>query len=451
MVRGVLGRLFKLDDMREKQSSLRVVHTKPIGSTGTESYSGYPHEEYLQKLRGRLRAVEFDKMRRSDSQIKMMLTAVKAPILGAEWTIHPADGYEEESWALEDQELIKQILFKGMDKSWKDFLRECLTFVDFGHSVFEVIDGLGQNPNIGQFNSISSLQFISQKTIERWNLNQESFKLESIDQYAWGDTERLVNIPSDFLLVFTLDKEGSNYEGISALRACYGNFFRKNNYLKLNAIGIEKFAVPTPKVTVPSNKGGTEESDRLAEALEAYCTHEKNYLMIPEGWEVEFNTNNYDPQKVEVSIDNEDKRMSKAFLQNFLELGLNGKGSHAQSGDLSTFFLSSLDHIAEIISGQINQVLIPRLIKLNRGPRPSYPQLKHGGITDDNGLELSNALAAAAEKRLIQPDDMLEEFLRKKLKVPMASEQGRREVNPSQHQLPSNQTLSERVRARRGI
>ena len=89
------------------------------------------------------------------------------------------------------------------------------------------------------------------------------------------------------------------------------------------------------------------EFDNFVNVLENYTTHQKSYLIKPEGWGLELQTNTYDPQKVEASIENEDKRMVKAFLANFLELGMSGTGAYALSNDLSDFFLSGIEYIAE--------------------------------------------------------------------------------------------------------
>ena len=429
MVRELIGKVFRLQDYSEQKQSFRTIHIEQIGSTGTESYSGYPREEYLATLQGVERARVFDKMRRSDAQVSMLLNASKAPLLSAIWDVEPGDQDDEES--KKDAELIKHILFQDMDKGWSEFLNEALTCIDFGHSVFEVIDKVSSNPDFGTFNSIGTLAFRSQKTIERWNLDHRTDKLLSISQYAYGDLDRLVDIPAEFLLVFTMKKEGSNYEGISSLRPCYGNYFRKNIYLKLNGIGIEKFAVPTPLVKVPAGRESGDQYDNMVAALERYLTHEKNYLTYPDGWEIDLKSNTYDPELVEIAIDNEDKRMAKAFVLNFLELGMNGFGSQSLSFDLSDFFLGTLDQVAQVIEDQFNRMLIPRLIELNRGKRAKYPKLKHSGITDKGSKELAESLSALVSGKIIQPDDVLESRMRKMFSLPEASEEGRREAAPA--------------------
>ena len=422
----IFKKLFKGADAAVVQSKI-VVHTSSMGTTGTEAYGGYSREEYLIDLTDtETRSRIFDKMRRGDPQIKMCLNAVKSPIKSALWEIEPYDQNDEES--KKDAELCKYVLFEGMEKSWSDFLIEALTILDMGFAVFEVIDSVSLNhPEFGAVNGIKNLAFRSPKTLVRWNLDPDTQKLKSVSQIANGDIGKQIELPAEFLLVLTLDKEGSNYEGISALRCCYGPWLRKNNYLKWNAIGIEKFAVPTPLVTVPEGKESGEQFDNMIAALEAYSLHEKGYLTKPSGWEVDLNTNTYDPQKVEVSIDNEDKRIVKSFMANFLELGMNGFGSQALSFDLSDFFLGSTEHIANIIVNSINENIIPRIVQMNRGPKSGYPKLKVSGISDRAGLELSSVLKNYFDSKIVMPDDQLEAHIRKRYNLPDKSLEGQRD------------------------
>lgn len=415
-----------------KEINTVIVQNEAIGSTGTEIYSGYIHEEYLQSLRDSERADIYDKMRRSDSQIAMLLSSVKNPILSSSHEIQAAsDSLQHDI----HKEFIEYNLFQLMQTPWKKFLRECLTCIEFGHSFFEIVHQNVLNSPYGSFTGLKKIAWRNSKTIERFNVDQYG-DLLSITQYAYGDLQRLVEIPSKFLMHIGLNVEGSNYEGISLLRPCYGNWYRKNKFLKINAIGIEKFAVPTPIATCPQGKEGTAEYTNLKAALKNYATHHSQYIIKPEGWEIDLNTSTYDPDKVEVSIDNEDKRMTKAFLANFLELGTgrSGGGSYALSNDLSDFFLGGIEHIAEEVANSINDRIIKPLIDINFGKQEKYPKLVFSGISDKAGEELASALKELVGSNILTPDDKLEESMRKRFKLPEMSEEGQRK--------PSEQTIS---------
>lgn len=429
MVKEFFKKMFLGADSQTQPRSI-VIHSQGIGSTGTDSYAGYPQEEYLHTLQGTQRAKLFDKMRRSDPQVNMLLNATKTPIQSAMWKVEPGKtGDVVEPWAEEDAKLVEWVLFHGMKKSFPQFVKEALTILEHGHAVFEIIDKATlYHPDFGSINTIEDLAFRSQKTIERWNLNPKTDELLSITQVANGDLTRYVDIPAEFLCVLSMNREGSNYEGISTLRCIYGNWFRKNQYLKLNAIGIEKFAIPTPLAEVPSGQESSEQYTNLVSALERYVGHERNYLTYPAGWKVDLKTNTYDPQKVEVSIDNEDKRMTKAYMANFLELGMNGFGSQSLSFDLSDFFLGSIEHVAAIVSEALNRVIIPRIIQMNRGPRSVYPRMCVSGISDRAGKEFAEIVDGMVEKGVIKCDDKLEAHMRERYNLPLADPTTAREA-----------------------
>ncbi len=402
------------------------LHAAPIGSSGSKNFSGYPEEEYLQELRGRRRADVFDKMRRSDPTMAMVLNAVKYVIKQAKWDMEPGEDTDE---AKQDAALVEHILFNDMDISWGQFIYEALGFCDFGFSVFEVVNKVvPSHPKFGPYIGIKKLAWRSQRTIERWNLDTETGALHSVTQMAFGDLDRNLDIPADFLMVFTIGKEGSNYEGISLQRPCYGNFFRKQVYQKLNAIGVEKFAIPTPTAEIPDVDANTQQFENLKTVLEQFVSHESQYITYPKGWVVNLVGNTYDPEKVEKSIDAEDRRMVGAFLANFLLLGGNSSGgSWALSTDQSDFFLSSLEHIAAIIKDEINRCLIPKIIKTNRGERSVYPKLKSSGISDKAGKELAEVIKLFVDSRTLTPDDPLEDHLRKQYNLPIKSSIGIRQ------------------------
>lgn len=417
-----LGRALRLLEEPVENASLVkqvTLHVEETGSSGTEIYSGYYSEEYLNTLRGTQAADLWDQMRRSDPKIKMVLSAVKNPIKGAHWSIEPADASDA---AKKQADLIEQILFKDLDQSWTNQLGEILTFIDFGFSVFEVIHKIVTNhPKFGMYTGLSKLAFRSPRTIDRWNLDPKTGKLLSVSQYAYGDLQRLVDIPGQFLLVFTHEKEGDNYEGISGLRPCYGPWIRKNTYLKLMAIGMEKFAVPTPVMSVPEGKENSTEYSNAKRILEKFVSHQQQYITKPQGWELTFANSTFDATKIRDAIDKENSEMAFAFLENFLELGQSGSGSYALGTDLSDFFLMGIEHVGNLIAESFNRVLIPDLIKLNFGPQENYPKLTVSGITDKPGKEFAEVVKLLADAKVITPDPELEKNLREKYGLPVAS------------------------------
>lgn len=400
-----------------------------VGFSGTDVNAGYFTEEYLQTLRGKRGAKIFDEMRRSEPQVSMILKGITNPLKSAQWNF-VAPNTEDVPDGYRHVEFLDEVFKVGMD--FETFLHEMFTFLMYGHSVFEVVHSVVlDHPKYGNFNGIKALAWRSPKTIERWNLEKVTGKLMSVEQNVFSDVGGMATIPAEFLLVFSLDKEGDNYEGISLLRPIYGPWFRKNLYLKLAAIGAEKNAIGTPMAEVPAGKEKGDEFKKLKEVLAAYTTHESAYITFPAGWNIKIEKGEFDGEKLKELITLENTEMVNAVMANFLALGMNGGGgAFALGSDLSDIFLSSIQTYGNFAAGVINRQLIPSLIRMKYGPQRAYPSLQVSGINDKAGKELAEILATGIDKKIIKPDDELDSFFRKAYRLPNADPSTVREVQP---------------------
>ena len=397
------------------------------GRTGIERYAGMFNEEYLTALTGTDAADIYDQMRRSDGQVAQALTAIKNTISGAKWFFQPVDDSDQER---EIADFLEFVFFEDLDKSWKRKMNEFLTLITFGHSVFEVVHKVvAGHKKWGDYVGFKKIAFRSQKTLERWNFVKGDF--DNIEQQVYGDEGAIYTLPAKNLLIMSVDDEGDNLEGISMLRACYGSWFRKNMYLRLQAVGSEKsLAIPIGRY--PYGQYNTEEFNNFREALMRLVTHEQNHIMLPNDteklWDIEFKDINFDPQKLQTLIDYEDSLMMRRFIAQFLLLGQQGSsGSWALSNDQSDFFLNSLVYIADIVREQINK-LARNIVIYKFGQRDYYPELKHAGIKDKAGKELAEILQILTGSGVVKPDKSLEDFVRIGYNLPEKDEEEEEEV-----------------------
>ena len=415
-----------------------------IGTTGTDITGGYFDEEYLRELRGNEAADVYDMMRRSDSIVKMCTTAHKNPIRSADWEIAVKadipEGLEKEA---EAQRLLCDKIFMkgGIGKTWKSFITEALTIVDYGYVLFEVTDKVVLNdPTLGTYIGLHSLGYRSQKSIEQWFVNRDG-SLGGVRQQASGDLQSFNTLDGRFLLHMALEKEGDNYEGISMLRSCYGAWLRKNHSLKMKAAGDEKYSIPTPILEIPPGQESGKRFQRAVAWLKTYISTIKNYLTIPQGWKLDTVKTDYDPEKLTDSIKFEDSQIVSSFLANFLLLGQTGSGSYALSFDLSDFFLGGLEYTADQITEAINTYLIPRIIRLNFPNSEPLVELSYSGIRERAGKEIAEITATLVDKGIITADETLEDFLRKKFNLPALDKETVREAQQGGTVPPSDDPL----------
>ncbi len=398
----------------------------PAGTSGTEIYARYFDEEYLWKLQRDKGIAVYDKMRRSDGQVAMLLSAVKSPILSAKWSIEPAD---ESDQAYKIADFIRFVLFKdifytGGNKrnTWREIIENVLTTIDFGFSVFEIIHKQVRGHKVwGDYIGLADIGYRHQRSILEWKLEQDG-SIEYVRQLVNGDLRVDVQISGRNLLVFSVNKEGDNYAGISMLRPCYGSWFRKDIYRKLQAIGIERAAKGIPVGKVPQEMVGQDGFEETLSAFQAVLdqlsAHEKNAIVMPAGFELAELKITHDSEKVQNVINSENIEMSKRFMTTFLELGTGGNsGSHSLGTDLSSIFLNGLNYIAEGVCEKFNFV-IEQLVRANFGEQDIYPVLRVSGINDKVGKEMAEIISILTASKAIQPSTRMQRFVHNRYGLP---------------------------------
>ena len=86
-------------------------------------------------------------MRKSDAQVFATLLAMELPIRATKWSVQPAQTAEGETGDFEHEvaDFVEKALFEKMEGTFDDFLREALTMLPFGFSIFEKVWTADQN------------------------------------------------------------------------------------------------------------------------------------------------------------------------------------------------------------------------------------------------------------------------------------------------------------------
>ena len=393
---------------------------KEIGKTGTLITSGVFQDDYLSELNGQNKHIIFNKMRKSDTQVKKILAAVINPIKSAKWYIEPVSTDEQD---LQVAKLIETILFKDIDFHQK--LGEFLTNLVHGFSIFEVVHKNREDDEIGQYTGLGKLAFRSQDTITYWEVDPTEDKVKRIRQQQAGDLKVDVWLDAEHLLIFYNDREG-NDNGESLLRPLYGPYKRKLLIETLKMIGIERSAIDTPTLAVPEGVSSKSAEYKAAvEMLENFTSAENSYIIYPDGFKLELSGNGrFDPTKLEDSIKREDEKMAGAILASFLELGTGGNGgAYALGESLGEFFGMVIESFARNITTVINKELIPNLVRLNFGDKAiTYPELAFSGITNKAGKQLMETVTGYVKSGVISTDEQLEDYVRKAHNLPKKAE-----------------------------
>jgi phage gp29-like protein len=375
-----------------------------LGGAGTSYFSGSLAEnEYNSELRGLKGITIYEKMRRSDARVKFALLICELPIRAVEWSVEPASDDEQD---VEIADALQENLF-NMSITWDSFLHHAAgLMLAFGFSVFEKVweikDGRVQYrkfaPRLPQ-------------TLYQWDLDDNG-GLKGIVQFTQkGNRYEQIPIPAEKLLVFTNEKEGSNFEGVSVLRTAYKHWYYKDNLYRIDGIAAERHAVGVPVFTTPGNAKQTtlDEIDKIGQRMYA---QEQQYVRLGEGYGVDIKGLVGTIRDIMPSIQHHNRAIAESVLADFIDLGSADKGSWALSKDKSSLFLMSLNAVATNISDTINTYAIPQWVDYNYSGINKYPKLKAGSFETRDMVAYADAVSKLLTAGGLTYSDDLENSLR---------------------------------------
>ncbi len=385
-----------------------------VGATGTTFFSGSLSEnEYNTDLRGSKAIVVYDKMRRSDSRVKATLSACFLPIRAADWSITPAS---EDKRDEEIAQGLENNLFEGMSITWDSFLYHILLMLVYGWFAFEKV-WLVED---GQYRW-QKLAPRLPSTLYKWELDTTG-GLKGITQFVMKDNKyEFVDIPVDKLLVFTNDKEGSNFEGISILRSAYQNWYYKSNLYRIDGIAAERHALGLPSFKHPAD-AKKEDKDRIDEIGQRLYAHEQAYIRLAEGYEFKVEGLSGTIKDIMPSIEHHNREIAGSILADFLALGTGAVGSWALSRDKSSFFLMALESVIKNICDTFNRYAIKQWVDFNYSPVEQYPKLTASSLERRAIAEYSKAVTDLVTAGVLGVDAGVEDTLRDLLNLPPKAE-----------------------------
>jgi len=408
--------LSKQQSQDDTANAIKQDVSKILGNSGTEHFSGYFTEEPNTDWRDELRVQNVEKMRRTDATVKAVLNALKAPILATTWDIECEDEKIEE--------FIEENIF-NLKRSWLRFLRESLTFLDFGFSVFELIYEIR-----GGKIYLVDLSPRIQHSIQKWRLDDGSKGVvqrirndEKADETTKGINFGTVEIPMEKLFVLTNDMEGDDITGQSVLRPAWKHYTYKEILYKIQGIAAERYGVGVPVVTMSENYGEGDK-DKAEEAAKNLRSNESSYVVLPAGFDMKILTPTGNPQgaAIDSGINHHNKMILMSVLATFLGLGTDSTGSFALSKDQSSFFLKHVEDKAKYLAEEFTEQVIKRLVRYNFGDQAEVPRLVFAPLGDLDFQEMSGVMKTLVDSGLVQVDGKMMQYTRDMFKLPEMSD-----------------------------
>lgn len=408
--------------------------TSTIGAPGTAIFSGFVKDmgEYNPKLDGRNAFWTYEKMRRSDADVCAAMLACKLPIRAADKQIVPGNtpSDPDHQFAKEIADFVRENLFGGLEahtatgsvtsQTFESVEENALLMLDFGCSGHEDLWSVDQN-HVHLRRMAPRLPL----TYYRFWTEDDGETLLALEQYGYRKNQFVnVVIPAEKFCLFTHRKEGANFYGMSALRAAYQSWYIKSQLYRIDCIALERNGLGVPTFKMPI--GFSTEDKQTAHSWATQLTaHENTGVALPPGWEFEITGIKGRLRDPWTSIRHHSELIVKAVLAMFLNLGTTQSGSRALGNTMTDFFFLGLEAVARNVAATINEQTIRRLVDYNfdpKGGRPlPYPKLQYQNIVVLNPLEVASAVKDLANTQVdvFQPDNDLEDYLRRKFGLPL--------------------------------
>jgi hypothetical protein len=446
------------------------------GAVGTANFAGFIRDlgEYNPTLEGRSAFLVYEKMRRSDADVKAALLACKLPIRAADCQIIPGlkanePGYER---AKQIAEQVRDNLFGGLEsptntgcwvtQNFETVKENALLCLDFGCAAHEDLWHID-----GDRVRLRKLAPRLPHTFYRYHVDDDGESLLYLEQYGYrGNKFVNVLVPAEKLAYFVNDMEGAYFYGRSVLRAAYQHWYIKSQLYRIDAISVERNGLGVP--TIKQGPNVSAEDRKAAQTwVEMLAAHESTGLSLPAGWEfalVGTTGHTRDPQS---SIQHHSEMIMRSVLANFLSLGTTQTGSRALGSSMRDFFYLSLEAISRKIDQTITNTSIKRLVDYNYGSEERvmgrsgdrensspdhpitrspdsklpYPRLITSNMVVVNPLELLEVAKDVGkfDVDLLQPDDDTENWIRKKCGLPLKAKTRRARWAPVQTRLEGEQ------------
>lgn len=386
-----------------------------LGKSGVVLLKGIiSQEEYNRDLSGNKGLKIWNEMRRSDGTVRAALMVLKLPILAAGAHIEAASDDPRDQLAAQ---IVEYSLFECI--SFDDTVRQALTLLDFGFSLFE------QTYTVDTFEGreyilLGSLGFRKQQSIEKWVTKEDE---PGVTQAVAGGDK--VSIDDIKLTRFTHDQEGDNFEGTSVLRAAYKHWYMKDTLYQVDAIRHEKQGLGILKIKTPST--AKEEDKKTArEIAREQRANEEAYVEELEGFSFEFmDMKAHTVTDIMPSVQHHDRQILKSVLAQFLDIGSqDSSGSYAASNDQADIFIMALESVSKLIADRINKTVISNILELNGlGDRDEKPKLVFNRIGRESIQVFSEALNKLFVSGALTPDPEVENYIREFLHLPAMSEE----------------------------
>ena len=361
------------------------------------------------------KGLEIYKKMRIDDQIKAVLTMKKMAMLSTGWDVHSAS---QEPDDVEKREFVKWNL-GNLVGTLEDHLFNLFTAYDFGFALAELVWYRIEKGKWAGRIGLKALKtrepfFYLFDSDAQGNLADDGIvymgsvpdNLISIEDWQKPKSNMGTRYPVNKFVIFSYNKEFSNWYGQSDLRSAFRSWWSKEILIRFMNIYAERFGMPTHVAKFPPGMSKPDRDDlkKVIDQVQA-----KYGIVIPNdvtidllqagagGWE-----------GFRSAIEMHNKFMARSILvpdlMGYTEMQGGAYALGKKHFDMFLWIINrgQRDEEESIMGEQV----IKRLIDLNWADTEDYPKFKFGSLTEEGSQAKSTILSMALTAGLVNREEM---------------------------------------------
>lgn len=381
------------------------------------------------------KGLEIYKKMMDDDQVKAVLTMKKYARLMSPWSV---DAVSEDPLHKEQAQFVRDNLDR-MEGTFEENLLNILTALEYGFSVTEEI---WYQIERGRWSGKIGLRALKTRQPFYYWFDSDEFGnlrpdgiiytggvgipapvISAPTTASWlvpsvktGLAPFGYRLPVNKFIVYSYNREFSNWYGKSDLRAAYRSWWSKEVLIRFMNIYMERFGMPTHLAHYPKGMR-KEDRDAIKDILDK--VQAKYSIVVPDDMKIELlEAAGAGEQSFKTAVEMHNRFMARSILvpdlMGFTEV--TGGGSYALGKKHFDVFLWVIKKLGKDIEENIvNEQLIKRLIDLNYPNVEKYPQFRFEDITEEGTQTKAMIIAAGIQGGFIDPR---EPWIRRYLSLP---------------------------------
>jgi hypothetical protein len=445
----------------DKFKKRKVTH-KPIGVSGTPTYSGFIQEqEKNPKVSGSAKYITYSDMSANVSIIASGMRYFLNMTAKPRWFVEPSD---ESNEAIEIAQSVEAII-NDMDTPWRRVVRRAAMYRFYGFSTQEWTAKKRADGTIG-FKDISPR---AQATINRWDISKSGEVYGCWQESPWDYKD--IYLPRHKLVYLVDDSLNDSPEGLGLLRHVVELAESLQRFEELEAIGFETdlrgvvhARAPFSDLAEKVASGEITESEMnsilnpLKDFIQNHIRGKKTGIILDSSvynssdeagrpssankWEVDLMSSGITSQDaIYTAIQRKTAEIARVLGVEGLLLG-GENGSNALSRDKSQNFHLIIDSTIKEITDTFNKDILDPLMDLNGWDKELTPKFKTEAIQFRGIDEIARALKDI-EATSLDPEDEAHGVMFDQLGLPRLDSTKERE-QPTVQQVPRSSPLQER-------